>query len=1129
MPSALDAVLAAAKTEVRISYSLARTWLFVVLGSAAVLTAYGYYFHVHSQMSAPAPSMGYFSPRFNASAINVYLLWIFLAAAAFLAFDVSERDRRARIVDVVDCRPVSNLALLIGRLLGLLCVTWVPILTTILVVQLFGTVSRVAGWWLGEPVEPFAQTAFLLIDGIPILAFWIAFVLVLADLLRNRLWSIAVASAGLGLQMWAYTTVPVSVYAAISPLSAQVGWASDLVPRFVTAEIVVQRSALVVLAAALLCVAAVGRRRNDGAHVTARVGAAVGLAALGSLGIVWATLQGGDDLRAREQWRAAHRAAAKAAGTLADVERIAGEIAIRPGEGLALDARMRLSKPSGLKALVFSFNPGMRLEHLSSGTRALHFSHEDGLLVIELPPALAAAEQATIALRATGVPDGRFAHLDTPVEWLDTPPANQLTLLGTEAGLFERNFVALLPATMWLPMAGANWARDSGGADFFTVELIVESPQGWLVAGPGRREEAERQDQTPRVRFRPDSPVPEVGVIAGRFDRFAATVQGIHLELLLHRGHLRTARFFADAVDVLVAEIEERFSAVEALGIGYPLGALSVVEVPSRIRGYRGGWRMDTAMAMPGLLMVKEHGLPTARFDGPSALKTDAETKMSWLRGHTSNDDMNGSDVLRGVAHNLFATVTRARGHGADALNFVCSELAFRLLTERNVPFARAFSAHRFDVHAHFGATFARAAQGLATGSNWPVLRLFNPYVDRHSIWTLAGTTSLADLEHHEESGLATDALHLRATAVARAMYDGLGRERAAAVLAELRRRFQGRTFDASDFASVAAANGVDFNVLLGDWLDDPGLPGFLVSQSELFRLPDEDGQQRYQARVHVRNDEPVPGVVHLSADRWGYRDAGTIPVRVPGSTSAEVGLVVPEPPNQLWLHPYGSLNRTPIRVRLPSDLDATEIVDETPLEGARESDWRPDVRGVVVDDLDADFTTNGNPMRRTKSAYGDWEIEVDHGLPVAERQRGEWIRAQVPSAAGKYRHTAALVRPGDGDRHVVFEARLPRPGRWQMDYHIPNRHAPPPTGWSAEWAITFFGALGNLDMHLQSGADEKPVSFDAGAAEVGWNKVGEFDLEAGDVRLVVTNRTDGEIVVADAIRWSRVDGSREP
>ncbi len=49
-------------------------------------------------------------------------------------------------------------------------------------------------------------------------------------------------------------------------------------------------------------------------------------------------------------------------------------------------------------------------------------------------------------------------------------------------------------------------------------------------------------------------------------------------------------------------------------------------------------------------------------------------------------------------------------------------------------------------------------------------------------------------------------------------------------------------------------------------------------------------------------------------------------------------------------------------------------------------------------------------------------------------------------------------------------------------------------------------------------------IEFDGRDAVAGWNHLGDFDLESPQVSLVVTDRTDGEVVVADAIRWRPID-----
>ena len=704
MHRGLDAVMAVAAAEVRTARRSTRTWVFVALGAGTAFGAYGYYFYVHGLMSGFMPVAGYYSPRFQAAAINVYVLWVFVAAAAFLAFDIGARNVRERIPDVVDSRPVGNLTLLVGRLIGVLCVAWVPILLIGVLVQLAAWLARDAGWWFGEPVEPVGQIAFVLLDSLPILACWIAFVLLLGAVVGNRLVVIVAALAVLALQVWAYGTAPAYLYAPLSPLSAQVGWASDMVPRLVDVQMAVQRGALVLFAAAFVAFASTAHARADGTSRGRRLGSAVGLAVAGAAGVAWAGLQGVEDLDLRAHWRAVHEEVDKLPG-FPDVEKVAGDIVVRPGVQLEVDLRMTLAMSPGSTRPTFSLNPGMRIEDLSASGEAVPFIHEDGVLVIDVPPTSATGDRATVRLRAVGIPDPRFAYLDSAVEWRRRPADSPLALLGTEPSLFDRRFVALMPGIAWLPVAGANLARPGAETDFFEMDLTVEAPTGWLVAAPGRREKV--PGSANRTRFRPARAVSEVGLIAGRFERFANTVAGVHVELLLHPRHLDNVEYFAVAADVLADRVAQLFADAQAYGIPYPLDSLSVVEVPTHLRGYRGGWRLGTAMALPGILMVKEQGPPTASFRGPlTRLRSEADVPMAKLGDLyvlTANDFVNGADPSRGLSHNLFSALTRARGPGADALNFVCAELTYRLLLNERVPNTRGFSAHRFDFDAVSG------------------------------------------------------------------------------------------------------------------------------------------------------------------------------------------------------------------------------------------------------------------------------------------------------------------------------------------------------------------------------------------------------------------------------------------
>ena len=128
----------------------------------------------------------------------------------------------------------------------------------------------------------------------------------------------------------------------------------------------------------------------------------------------------------------------------------------------------------------------------------------------------------------------------------------------------------------------------------------------------------------------------------------------------------------------------------------------------------------------------------------------------------------------------------------------------------------------------------------------------------------------------------------------------------------------------------------------------------------------------------------------------------------------------------------------------------------------------------------------------------------------------------------GRYRHTAATSFPGDGAASARFATRLPHAGRWRLDYHIPEASQPSRPGGVTitvqAQAGMLTGEKSDFDLKIVADGHETPVEFDAGAASIGWNDLGEFSLPAGEVSLEVSNETDGSIVVADAVRWRPVE-----
>ena len=239
-------------------------------------------------------------------------------------------------------------------------------------------------------------------------------------------------------------------------------------------------------------------------------------------------------------------------------------------------------------------------------------------------------------------------------------------------------------------------------------------------------------------------------------------------------------------------------------------------------------------------------------------------------------------------------------------------------------------------------------------------------------------------------------------------------------------------------------------------------------------------------------------------------------------------------------MQPYLSLNRQDVQLTLPR-VDQEAQVRAEPFLGSRPSAWRPPVTtDIVVDDLDPGFSVesdeeqNGVRLAGGLSSYFLPPVDMDQGLPAANGFAGtptEWSRREASASWGKYRHTMAVVRSGAGDRRAVFAAELPRAGRWRLALHLPEPTTRQGGGSPAPNVqinvSTGLGRPGTYDLTLIAGGEERALEFDAAAAETGWNTLGEFDLPRGAARLLLSNRSSGRAVIADAVRWQPLDDDR--
>lgn len=1134
-------ILAMTFADARSLWRLPRLWLLSSLVVSAGLGIYYALAQIHADFSWSSATTGFTNPRFLVHVFGIAPLGVLLSGVVFLAFD-RRQEERCRIAEVIDSRPIPNLAFISGRYLALLAAASFVLLLTVVTIQAFASAAVAFDWRIGEMIEPVSLFAFVFVDALPALAVWCALTVLLTVALPNRVLVLLIATGLLLGQYWLLHNIPIQFLPAVSLLPSFGTLASDILPELPDAAVFWQRFCLVPLIGALLIGASTVLRRMDGLRSRlAGSMAAVFLAVVGVLGLVTLLVRSTDGATLRANWRAAHQIVNSM--PRADIDHIKGRVRIDPGDSLSLDIDISLSMPSTdppVAELVFSLNPGLQLHQVLIDGESAEYRHESGLLVVEPRRPLRPAREFVLSVVAEGIPDPRFAYLDSSVEPLAKSwSESRLSFLGTRASVFDDAFVALMPGTRWLPTPGSNLARSTVGPwGLFTIDLEIEVPPGWRIAAPGV---GQPTDFPSRVRFAPRDALREVTVVTAPFERFAVQVGNAEFDLLLHPAHLRNVEWPDDMEQALVQLLAEFVEDAEDFGIGVPYGGLSVVEVPAQLRIYGGGHRMHSVQNNAGVLLMREHGFPTARLDG---VLSWAPAPVYQFRGYFSRD-RTGGNLLAGATDNLVRFVTAPGGDDADAAESLVAHLASRLFTIRR----SSFSAHAF-VDSELSGTGPPAPRtpairlaAIATGIVSSIVEEAGWDEGHPSLWSRAANSTWSELSLEDDRHHALAAMSLKANALGIALVDLHGPRAIGDILAAIRSRYEGRSFTMEDIRSIAAEVGTPLDPIVDDWLSADSAPGFVSSVPEIRVVPDDESGRVHLTTVHVRNDRAARGMVRLEIGTDRGDGAAALspqrsePVPVPGNSAVEIGMLSAAPPLEAWLQTYLSLNGSEMRLGMAESRDGQPGSGDSPFVGVRPSSWRPAAEtAITVDDLDPGFSVESSrprgPLWRRLPGYfaqDDRDIHLDQGIPVFYELRGlrsgasvraSWSRQGFASAWGRYRQTLARAPSGDGIGRAVFAARLPTTGRWTLEYHLPDLSRRS-TRISGVWSG---GSLGTFELTLAAHGESTALEFDAGRSVAGWNPVGTFMFKSGLVRVIVSGRSSGETVIADAIRWRRLE-----
>ena len=1038
-------------------------------------------------------------------------------------------------------RPSRNWVLLVGLVAGSSTMIFAVAAFNVSLIFLATGFAWLADLKFGNVPSLVPALNLLVFDLPPTMLFWSSVALFIRIFVKNSIVTFAIASIAVTFAFLMIFVTPFHWIGAVASYSYDVMVISDILPRFPDVVVLLNRATLIISGIALIVFSSLLWKRMD-VNSQSYVLSGSALLLLSSA-ILFAQVS---ILQSRDQdhgnWLDAHRSFDPS--KIVDLLSLSGDVTVDPGRTLGMDVSLKVRIPNGFAAseLTFSFNPGMTINQLSVDESEQDFEFENGLLSIPSPcDPCEEGDEIIVSIEASGQPDELFGNPEPEIDYLRSAGVlhHVRKIFGSQNSIFSTEFVALTPASRWYPVPGPLAVDKYVDAlrrapDLFDVALnVTVVVKGWDVAGPGIKIRSPEDSQT--VTFQTEHEIPHFAIIASRFESRTATVEGLHVESLIHARHSKTLAALEPLAETLTPHLAERLQSAAEVGVRFKHPSITFVELPSQLRTVS-GHGMKFLYSFPSVILIKEFSLPLSNVEDivkkrSASLAPDEELSDQLTDHFRLYNERNflGGDIGRALAEQLYPYAYR---------QFVTEHVPLNYL--RRLSLGALFGNPAYGylyLDAEMVVSFAQfmTANPLVTFDflsrqhdlHYPLIVDSAMYEYLFNLMGAGNAESvkLSELDTVEDSMDSFKLLHMRVANIHEAMSQIHVEEVLHEVISAASESVD--SADGMDSLEYLYGNAELMDINLGtfvrDWLTADAIPAFRASAVESKRVDVQDDPSAFQLSFNIRNDQDVDGVVQfwLGGELEDFETGSA--VTVPANSSYRVNLYSLEAIQEVYAHTFHSKNQVGMTliVHPTEDDEATDRI--RPM--LEPSSWisNEDDEYIVVDNLDEGVELLGiskespSKVQRINSwlnVIPDYPRVEQNGLAYGWTQDSgaldRWIHTDVWTTYGKYVQSAWQTNSESAET-VRFTAELPSGGNWNLQYYFPYQYP--------HWP-----QYGRYNFVLHDGAAEHPIAVDAKGLS-GWVELGTYDIVGPTVQLdLVSVEPSDSRRMADAIRWKKVE-----
>lgn len=1047
---------------------------------------------------------------------NMFLLNIFQSVIAiFLATDFMKRDKKMNTSEVLYIRPMSNFEYIIGKTLGLLSVFIILNLLVIVLTSVYLFISAQVVF----RILPILY--YFVIISIPALIFVVGISYALMSLVKNQPLSLIILLGYVALVLF-YLGDKMGYLFDYMAFQMPMLY-SDIIGFGNIEHLLFQRLSYFVLGVALIVFSTWRLNRlpnTKNANLVLAVSSLllVVISLYGFLSII----RGNKNIeKNREEW--VQLSANNFQNKVPDL--ISANIYFEYAEKAKVSAQLNLQNNTNvvLDTLLFSLNPGFKVEKIESNGVDIPFLQQSMLIRVFLKKALNVNENIELTISYAGIPDMNIAYLDNKNEDVYGFDQAMTLRIDRQYGFYSRNYVLLTKEVLWYPVPGIFYdpTRPAIFRQQFTrFDLTVKSEPGMIPVSQGICETSDSIEYHFAIRDK----LPQLSLNIGRFKQQKIDIDGIELDISYIEGHNYFAKSFNLLGDTIVDLIIEYLDDYERpLGLSYPYASFKLVEAPAQYASLSHSWTSTLANIQPQIINFPEWGFNVSQADFVSSarrIKRDSERNKEGL-------------TEKEIQSRMFTNFLRS--------TFSSNEVRMRF-GPQTASIGNPF--HIFPNYYYF--------VNYITSAECPVLNYaFESYLmkgadnPRQTFMTRAtgiGDDEQANLMLKDKSLkqiIAEESDRQKVNKVLRAkgayllnwMEKQVGDEGFNNFLLEYLYNNSFREIKYEELTGVLSGEfKMDIGNFLSDWYNANRLPAFGFDGLTVFETI-KQSQAVFVVRTKVTNYSKVDGLVKYTfmlgeGSRGGRSQMGGGFMEsqnderiflIEGGKTKELQMVLKESPRSV-------IQNSLLAENIPSSLMVYGLRSEK-LEKLEAIDYEKEVEqavtlgeadALIVDNRDAGFSVNdpamNNPIRQfveKRKKKADFEF-VGEGFGPAP---STWSLVPNADYFGIIEHSAMVVRSGDGSKTASWIKKLPAHGYYDIYVYLSQQRRFGQGRRNSEPSGEYVYKV----MH-DDGNDE--ILLEVKGFENGWNLLGSFYFSSDSSTVVLSDAGGADRVVADAVKW---------